>query len=1461
MHIFIRRIGWFLVLAATSLSAAPHKIRVHDRAQAEALQAQGAKTLADYGSFQVLQVESLPATRSLANPSVRSADDYDRIKLNATTLDTAGHDKLAMRRNAAVPAAGKNLRLVQFVGPIKPEWRLALIKTGVRIVHYLPSNAYLVYANGAVLEGFEAWATSEPAVQFTGDYTGDLKVHPEARPAKLSGVSSNAPGQLYSVQLVDDDGNAATLQFIERIRLGPVLRSSVTLGYRNMVVTLPPGELDALAALPDVVSIHRYYIPQRRDERQDQIVAGNLSGNSPNGPGYLAWLAGKGFTQEQFDASGLVVDVSDSGVENGTTVPAHFALYPEGNVSLLSRVVYNRFERTVNNSGATLSGCDGHGTLNAHIIGGYSAFTGGVHSDASGFRYGLGVCPFVKIGSSVVFDNSSSSDFTDPNYATLLTHAYNSGARISNNSWGSAASGEYDADAQAYDGLVRDVGNANLNRPMLVVFAAGNEGPGLETMDSPGTAKNVLTVGATENVRSINSLNGGTSSTGEDGCGTLDVDADSANDVLYFSSRGPCADGRFKPDLMAPGSHIVAGAPQSGSPSTNGTGSVIGCFNGSGVCGLKTGGNFFPPAQQLYTVSSGTSHATPAVAGACALVWQYFINEGLEPGGGPPSPAMTKAFLMNSARFMTGNGAGGSLPSPHQGMGAVNLGTAFDGVPRVIRDQLSDDVITNTGQSRVFSGFVSDPSKPFRVTLVWTDVPGSTAASQVLVNDLDLRVTIGGVTYLGNVFSGRHSAAGGSADSLNNVESVFLPAGFSGPFVVTVEGANVSENAIVRSGALPAQDFALVVYNASLTPQPAVSLNGYSVVSESCSPANAALDPGETVTVSFNFQNLGTANTADLRVTLLETNGVVSPGGEQIAGVLVTNGPAVSLSFTFTAAGGCGDVVTPTFSLKDDGEDLGMISVEIPLGTAAPLYVQNFDGVTAPSLPPWWSTSRTGSQSLWVVSKKSSDTAPNAAFAAEPGVSGLSTLVSPVIPLPSGRAQLTFRHSFNTESGFDGGVLEIKIGTSGFSDILDAGGSFVAGGYNKALRTSAGSSLVGRPAWTGNSGGFHTTTVTLPAAASTNNVQFRWRCNTDSGTAGSGWFIDGVQVSTYFCCPDEAPQPPFVPAAANYNGLFYDTNGIQVVSSGSISVAMTGRGAYTGTLRLGASRYAFAGTFGPLGTASNNIARVGATALKVSLRMDTSDNGRITGTINGGTWLASVDAQRSTWNALTHPAPYVGKYSVIFPGAGDPNNTSQPQGDGYGTLTVSTAGKIAFSGTLGDNTSFSQTATVSENGIWPLYASINSGKGQILGWLTFSDSVPRLAGVCDWIKQPIASSKFYPAGFALQTNAIGSKYVAPVTGAPLLNFNPAMLTLSGGNVFDVFAVTATNKPSAPLVYRGTNKLTLTLNSPTSALFKGSLVNPATGRTVSFKGAVLQDQQTASGLFVGTNQTGKVSFSP
>jgi hypothetical protein len=508
---------------------------------------------------------------------------------------------------------------------------------------------------------------------------------------------------------------------------------------------------------------------------------------------------------------------------------------------------------------------------------------------------------------------------------------------------------------------------------------------------------------------------------------------------------------------------------------------------------------------------------------------QYFINHSLV----PPSPAMTKAWLMNSARYMTGATASDTLWSPSQGMGELDLGMSFDGVPRLLRDQQPADTFFASGQTRFFTGSVANTNLPFRVTLAWTDAPGSTAGA-AYNNDLDLTVTIDGQTYLGNVFNGNHSVPGGAADSMNNVESVYCQAGISGPFTVTVNATSINSVGVPNSSNQLLQDFALVVYNADADGPPVVVTDGATLVVENCPPGNGVIDPGETVTVNFALQNIGAVQTTNLVATLLAENGVVAPSGPMSFGALPAGGISISQPFTFAAEGNCGGTITAALRLQDGSNDLGTVSNTFPLGKfmAATNFSENFDSVTAPALPSGWASDSLGGQFDWITTNSVADSLSISAFAEATTNAGIAELTAPVIALDSSAAQLIFRQAYKlevnpyaTSEALDGGVLEIQIGTNAFTDILAAGGSFVTNGYNKTIASAAADDnpLPNRAAWSGDSGGFITTIVNLPQAASGTNIVLRWRCATDTGnTYGSvGWWIDSVTMTDgghYACC-------------------------------------------------------------------------------------------------------------------------------------------------------------------------------------------------------------------------------------------------------------------------------------------------------------------------------------------------------
>ena len=286
------------------------------------------------------------------------------------------------------------------------------------------------------------------------------------------------------------------------------------------------------------------------------------------------------------------------------------------------------------------------------------------------------------------------------------------------------------------------------------------------------------------------------------------------------------------------------------------------------------------------------------------------------------------------------------------------------------------------------------------------------------------------------------------------------------------------------------------------------------VVSESCSPSDGVIDPFEHASVQFSLLNIGGQNATNVVATLLATGGVTSPSVAHNFGTIVAGGAANTAVLSFLADASCGSNILATLQLQSGTVDLGTVSFRLPVGTPNGVLTQNFDSATAPALPGDWSTSGSGVLSGWVTTTSVADTAPNSAFCPDTNDVGEAVLVSPSISITSSNAQLVFRNNYDLELGFDGGVLEIKIGAGIFQDILSAGGSFEQGGYSEVINTDAvNSSLINLAAWSGNSGGWITTKVNLPAAAAGQNVQLRWRCVTDADGGGNGWFIDGVEIN------------------------------------------------------------------------------------------------------------------------------------------------------------------------------------------------------------------------------------------------------------------------------------------------------------------------------------------------------------
>jgi hypothetical protein len=369
-------------------------------------------------------------------------------------------------------------------------------------------------------------------------------------------------------------------------------------------------------------------------------------------------------------------------------------------------------------------------------------------------------------------------------------------------------------------------------------------------------------------------------------------------------------------------------------------------------------------------------------------------------------------------------------------------------------------------------------------------------------------------------------------------------------------------------------------------------------------------------------------------------------------------------------------------------------------------------------------------------------------------------------------------------------------------------------------------------------------TIKLTAKPGTGQSFSNWMVGDDSfTTAALSFVMQSNMVMTVNFVPN-----PFAPVIGTYQGLIYDTNGLTPQSSGFFNAKLTGSGAFTAKIIFAGKSLPLSGQFSAGGVFSNSIPRKGSTPLSAQLNLDIA-TGDLTGVFSDGTITTRLIANR----IVTSAGAAAGKYTLLIPGG--TNGVAQPGGDSYATITVSAAGAISLTGVLSDGTRIAQKANLLTTGQWAFYVPLYTARGSVLSWLTFSNSL--INGTTYWFKET-GAGKLYPAGFTNVTDAAGSVYVF-TKGVPVLNLSTGILALSNGNLSNSFiegiALDSNNKITST---NATVKMTITT---ATGLFKGTVKDPVSTKTVSFNGVVLQQQNTGGGFFTGTTQTGRVFISP
>lgn len=648
--------------------------------------------------------------------------------------------------------ASSDYGIVQFEsGKADAKW---LKSQGFRVIQSLPTHAFLVNWQQQSRDNL----SKNKDIRWHGPFQSGFKISPNLWQSNRAALIS------YTLSVVAfDDYPREHLEALIKKQLpsAKLVNTTIPKSDNRLVIELTAEDfnqkLNKLASAEGIQWINSY-VPARFFNEDAvpavQDTSSNLNDQSIfdhgiYGTNQIVGIADSGLDHNEdwfahYD-NGLGVNTAITAAEN-TTPPLI------GNLSNNNKVVgYWIMPGALSYDHASAGY---HGTHVSGSVAGDKRASGSTSSPSqSGYDANDGMAPNAQI---LFQDIGSSSGLTGVGSSPMWQQAYNAGARIHSNSYGADTFGEYVGSDQSLDRTLHEL------EDMIIVMAAGNDAGPVNTISSPGNAKNALTVGA---------LNHGNSST-----------------IASYSNRGFTDDGRLKPDISTTGTSI------------------------SSASGNSDNSNVIDSTPATKSMS-GTSMATPITAGTTALLRQYF-TDGFYPTGARnavdsliPSGPLMKAMLLNGSNPDSG------FNNRNSGWGrpwlANTLYFSGDGNKTKFWDVTHENGL-GTGDSITFNVDVL-AGQEFRSTLVWYDLPGPTGSAVTLVNNLNLTVIAPNGTYLGNNFNGNAQATsvtGGSADNINTVEQVRLTAPQTGTYQLTVSAPTVPGDGSFGSDR---QGFALAV--------------------------------------------------------------------------------------------------------------------------------------------------------------------------------------------------------------------------------------------------------------------------------------------------------------------------------------------------------------------------------------------------------------------------------------------------------------------------------------------------------------------------------------------------------------------------------------------------------------------------------------------------------------------------
>jgi hypothetical protein len=346
---------------------------------------------------------------------------------------------------------------------------------------------------------------------------------------------------------------------------------------------------------------------------------------------------------------------------------------------------------------------------------------------------------------------------------------------------------------------------------------------------------------------------------------------------------------------------------------------------------------------------------------------------------------------------------------------------------------------------------------------------------------------------------------------------------------------------------------------------------------------------------------------------------------------------------------------------------------------------------------------------------------------------------------------------------------------------------------------------------------------------------------------------DGMSVTAHFV------PSPFIEKSGSYNATFVATDNAW---SGWAQLTVNTQGYVTGTVTIAGKKVSVKGQMDASGKLVIFLPTLGV-AFTAQVDLAASVPSLTASIWQGDKVLSQAIATRAAYDGIGLKAPQAGRYTLVFDLPPAPG--SQPPAYGWGTVSVSSKGKITFSGRLPNGVAVTQTSDLTSNNQWHLFAPTHSSKGWISGSLNLGDGDPEtpVSGVVAWVK-PVTSGSFLPAPISGALSVLGSRYTPPTLGQLVIRG----LAPTGDNLLMTWGTSLATPPTttnlalskAHRVTSTSPNVTVTVNT-SNGVFSGSAPHPATGTTSTFSGVFLQHQRRAHGFIKTPVTTSDVSIAP